>query len=251
MVILGIIGIFCLLYYLACGLYAGFGASYLWIWLAGGLLCLAGALFLLKKNTVFGDGHAPVGLRILLIAGGTLLALLFLFVEGNVIGNMFQKGEKDLDYVIVLGAQVKKDRPSLALQHRIETAGTYLQENPETIAILSGGQGPDEPRSEAECMKEGLVDMGIDPGRLILEDRSTDTVENFRFSLEYIEDPDAKIGFITSNFHLFRAGRIAKRQIGHEISKIAAPSHSLLQLHYMVREFFAILKDTLTGRMQW
>lgn len=272
MIILGIVGMICLVYYLACGLYAGFGVSYLWIWLVGGLLCLAGAFFLLKKEELLGDWQMPAAVRIVLIAAAVFVTVLFAFVEANVIGNMFQKGEPDLDYVIVLGAQVKKDRPSLALLHRIETAGEYLKENPDTIAILSGGQGTDEPRSEAECMAEGLLEMGIEEDRLILEDRSTDTVENFKYSLEYIDDSNAKIGFITSNFHVFRAGGIARRQIsrevsenqtshemsestkyqtGHEISGIAAPSHSLLQVHYMVREFLAILKDTLTGRMNW
>lgn len=275
MIILGIIGIICLVYYLACGLYAGFGVSYLWIWLVGGLLCLAGALFLFKREDILGDWQMPAAIRIILIAAAVFVVVLFAFVEANVIGNMFQKGEPDLDYVIVLGAQVKKDRPSLALLHRIETAGEYLKENPDTIAILSGGQGADEPRSEAECMAEGLLEMGIEEERLILEDRSTDTVENFQYSLAYIDDPDAKIGFITSNFHVFRAGGIAKRQmsqevsgkaaaqlayevsenaekqISHGISGIAAPSHSILQVHYMVREFLAILKDTLTGRMNW
>lgn len=275
MIILGIVGILCLMYYLACGLYAGFGVSYLWIWLAGGLLCLAGALFLYKKEALLGAWRIPVVIRVILIAAVVFGAALFVLVEANVIGHMFQKGDADLDYVIVLGAQVKKDRPSLALLYRIEVAGAYLKENPETIAILSGGQGPDEPRSEAECMAEGLIAMGIDKERLILEDQSTDTVENFQYSLEYIDDPDAKIGFVTSNFHVFRAGAIARKQMeqkmgeaageqvgqktsetagaptDHEIYGISAPSHSLLQVHYMVREFLAILKDTLTGRMNW
>lgn len=251
MIILGIIGIICLIYYLACGLYAGFGVSYLWIWLVGGLLCLAGALFLFKREDIMGDWQMPAAIRIIMIAAAAFAVALFAFVEANVIGNMFQKGESDLDYVIVLGAQVKKDRPSLALLYRIEVAGEYMKENPDTIAILSGGQGADEPRSEAECMAEGLMKMGIEEERLILEDKSTDTVENFRFSMEYIDDPDAKIGFVTSNFHVFRAGGIARKQMDFEIVGIAAPSHSLLQVHYMTREFLAILKDTLTGRMKW
>lgn len=251
MTILGILGIICLVYYLACGLYAGFGASYLWIWLVGGLLCLAGALFLFKKEAWLGDWHLPASVRIIMIAVLVTIGVLFVGIESKVVSCMFQKGEPQLDYVIVLGAQVKKDRPSIALLHRIETAADYLKENPDTVAILSGGQGNDEPRSEAACMQEELLAMGIEPERLILEDRSTDTVENFRCSLEYIDDPDAKVGFITSNFHVFRAGGIAKMQTGQEISGIAAPSHSIMQVHYMVREFLAILKDTLTGRMKW
>lgn len=251
MTVLGIIGIICLVYYLACGLYAGFGASYLWIWLVGGLLCLAGALFLFKKEELLGDWHLPAAVRIITIAALVAIAVLFIGVESKVVSCMFQKGEPELDYVIVLGAQVKKDRPSLALLHRIETAADYLKANPDTIAILSGGQGDDEPRSEAECMQEELLAMGIEPERLILEDQSTDTVENFLYSLEYVDDPDAEMGFITSNFHVFRAGGIAKQQTGQEISGIAAPSHSIMQAHYMVREFLAILKDALTGRMKW
>ena len=80
MIVLGIAGMICLVYYLVCGLYAGFGVSYLWIWLVGGLLCLAGALFLFKRKDICGDCRLPVALRILLISVLVVVVLLFVFI---------------------------------------------------------------------------------------------------------------------------------------------------------------------------
>ena len=96
------------------------------------------------------------------------------------------KVRPDLDYIIVLGAHVAGTRLSKALLERTRRALRYLEENPETRAVLSGGQGQGEQISEAEAMYRYLTEHGIDGSRLILEDRSTNTKENLDFSLEKI-----------------------------------------------------------------
>ena len=108
-----------------------------------------------------------------------LIALL-----GLVISGMRQTPPANLDYLIVLGARVNPDgNPSPALQNRLNAAIDYLAANPETIAIASGGQGADEPVSEATCIRDALVAAGVDPDRILVEDQSTSTAENLTFSL--------------------------------------------------------------------
>ena len=83
------------------------------------------------------------------------------------------------------------------------------------VFVLSGGQGPDEIVSEAESMRGYLASRGVPAERILLEDRSTDTAENMRFSKELIfaRDPEAVTAFSTTNFHVFRSGLKARRVI--------------------------------------
>lgn len=94
-------------------------------------------------------------------------------------------GEDNLDYVIVLGAQVHADKPSVVLKYRLDEAILYLNENPETVCIVSGGQGKNEPYSEAYGMAQYLMQNGIDKDRILLEDQSKTTEENLRFSRKF------------------------------------------------------------------
>jgi uncharacterized SAM-binding protein YcdF (DUF218 family) len=124
----------------------------------------------------------------------------------------YQTVPQNADYMIVLGARVKDSGPSLALKYRINTAASYLKKNENTIAIASGGQGNNERISEAESIKQELIKKGISPSRIILEDLSTSTVENVRFSKKLIP-PSAKKGIIVTNdFHIYRSIQIAKDQ---------------------------------------
>ena len=82
------------------------------------------------------------------------------------------KARENLDYIIVLGAHVDGTRMTLALLERTRRALLYLEENPGTRAVLSGGKGDGERISEAEAMYRYLTEHGIDGGRLIREERS-------------------------------------------------------------------------------
>ena len=158
-VILSLLGIFCLGYFFACGIYAGFGASFLVIWPVAGLLCLGAAFCLRMHRNGRWLWQLPHGVKIVL--GCVLLAgaLTFAVMEGLIVSQMFAKGEPELEYVLVLGAQVRGDRVSRALEDRLKTAKAYLDENPETKAVLSGGQGPGENLTEAQAMYDWLVRM--------------------------------------------------------------------------------------------
>ena len=148
----------------------------------------------------------------------TVVLVLGLLVVGTteaiIIKKSFGDPKQQVDYVVVLGAKVNRHGPSVSLWDRICGAYEYAEEHPDTVLILSGGQGTDEPITEAECMYRELVELGIHPSRLRMEDEATSTWENLKFSLDLIEAetgtrPD-KIGVLSSEYHLFRASLFAK-----------------------------------------
>ena len=154
----------------------------------------------------------------------------------------------EVPVVIVLGAQVKGTRPSRALERRLKKAEAFLKEHPDTLAVLSGGQGDGEDITEAQCMYDWLTEHGIASRRLILEERSTSTEENLKFSAAFL-DKTAPVGILTSNFHVYRALRLAKKQGYAKPCGIPAKSDARYQVHYLVREFFALVKEKIKGNI--
>ena len=177
--------------------------------------------------------------------------VFFLIVEGFLIffGNNVAK--PDADYAIVLGAQVRGTTPSKTLEMRIQTAAYYLNENPNTIVICSGGQGTGEDISEAYAIQQGLIRLGIDEERISLEERSTNTVENLTYSMEFLENTSQNVVIITSNFHCFLAVKLAKKLGLQNISSLGASELMVTTPQYYVREFFAIAKDFFVGNLSF
>ena len=160
--------------------------------------------------------------------------------------------EKTAQYVVVLGAKVNKDGPSVSLWDRISAAYTYLEEHPDTIAVLSGGQGTDEPITEAACMYRELVELGIDPKRLLREEEATSTWENLQFSLNLIEETTGSrptsLGVLSSEYHLFRASLLAKKCGVTEFIGVPARTSRLSQaVNHFLREAAGVWHYILLG----
>ncbi|WP_409305910.1 YdcF family protein [Peribacillus sp. SCS-155] len=145
------------------------------------------------------------------------------------------------EYLIILGARVRGAEPSLALQYRINASAAYLKHNKRTIAIASGGKGTGEDISEAAAIKAELVKQGIAESRIILEDNSTDTYQNIRFSKELLSDPSAKGIIATNDFHMYRALHIAKNE-NLDVSGLPAKTPASALLKSYIREYLAITK---------
>ncbi len=159
----------------------------------------------------------PQGMLVLRRVFTVCLCLGLLVVgitEAIIIKASFGSPKAHCDYVVVLGAKVRDDGPSVSLWDRINAAYDYLTAHPDVTAIVSGGQGLDEPMSEAQAMYDELVKLGIDPERIWLEDKATSTWENLNFALDLIEEKTGqrptKLGVLSSEYHLFRASLFAK-----------------------------------------
>lgn len=153
------------------------------------------------------------------------------------------------DAVIVLGAAVHGDRVTWVLENRLNTAMDFLNSHPGAICVVSGGQGRGETVTEASAMKKYMVNHGIDPARVYLEEQATSTVENFRLSKPIIDEacgPEADVAFVTTNFHVYRASRVAASQ-GIDAKGIPAPDVWYLALNNFMRESVGICVYALRG----
>ena len=157
--------------------------------------------------------------------------------------------KKNLDYIIVLGAHVDGTRMTLALLERARRALLYLEENPGTKAVLSGGKGTGENISEAEAMYRYLTGHGIDGSRLILEEKSTSTKENLAFSLRKIGTCNCSVGVVANSFHVRRGAAIARKCGFREVAMIPSRYRSWRPLIYIPREILAVIKDKLMGNL--
>lgn len=236
------VGIFCLVYFLLMAIFTGLASKFNFIWLPMGLFFLGIGIVLFKSKIVL-----PKAMRNIILTVAVVGMLLFLNVEGLIISGFFQSGEDNLDYVVVLGAQMKASGPSMVLQSRLDEAIVYLERNPETEVIVSGGQGSDEPISEAEGMKNYLVQNGIDESRIFMEDQSVNTNQNLKFSAEYINIKEDHVGIVTSNFHIYRSVKLAKKLGYRNVCGIAAESYAFLLPANMLRECACVVYYTLTG----
>lgn len=194
-------------------------------------------------------------------ARNTLIAVLALglacfgVVETRIVAAMNTSAGSGLDYVVVLGAQVRRSGPSLVLRYRLDKAIDYLNINPDTLCIVSGGQGPNEPFPEAQGMADYLEEHGIDRKRILEESKSTTTEENIQNSVRLIDanasdrampqSADASVGVITNNFHMFRALQITQANGLPQAQGIPAGSPPDMLVNNMVREFFAEIKFLL------
>lgn len=209
-------------------------ASFFWFC----AFCIHKDIFTLHKNIQ----------RILRVVLSIVMIVLLGFCV--MIANKFSSvGGTNLNYIIVLGAQVREDGPSVVLKYRLDKAVEYLNENPETLCIVSGGQGINEPFTEAKGMFDYLVKNGISEERILLEDASTNTVENIQYSKNFLKEPYNGVGIITNDFHVFRAVQIAKRQELENVCGIAANSNVLYLPNNVLRECCGILKDWVAGNI--
>ena len=179
------------------------------------------------------------------------LGILYVVITQCLVFSGFKKTTaKNLDYIIVLGSQVKPSGPAVVTRYRLDEAYRYAAENPETIIIVSGGQGSNEPASEASVMRDYLIAKGIDESRILMEDKSTNTSENLQFcSTLYPELTDSSVGIVSSNFHIFRALAIARKSGYSDIYGIPAHSVILYLPNNCIRESVGILKDFLMGNL--
>lgn len=153
--------------------------------------------------------------------------------------------EYDFDYFIILGNQVVgKDTPSSLMIERVDSAVEYLSKNKKCIAVVCGGITTDEQIiSEAELMKKLLVEKGIGADRIILEDKSTTTFENFEYAREVIENHSGKsienvpVAFLSSDYHIHRASLIAGHYGFNEIGRFNCTTKEGF-IKAVVREYF-------------
>ena len=188
----------------------------------------------------------------ILFYSALVIGLIMAVITGRNIVNS-SKGSEDpaAAYAIVLGAGVDGTEPSISLQERINAAHAYSQAYPKSLLVLTGCQGDGEEISEAQCMYEKLLTLGVSPDRLILEEQARNTEENISYSLEALRNATGEtdiysVCIISSEYHLYRAGKLALR---HGIDAKLYPATTENRLYYLnmfLREICGIWKFRLS-----
>ena len=201
----------------------------------------------------FLHGRKEKAARVLRVAAIAVLIVgfaCFMAAETPVFLGSRSDADTSADYVIVMGAGINGDEPSLSLQTRLNAACDWLLAHPDSMAILSGGQGEREYLTEAQCMYDWLTARGIAPERLILEDRATNTYENIQYSLEILNArgvSPTEIAIISSDYHLCRIRMIAEHFGFDALCRAAHTPYLSLYLNCAIREAFALWEIWVFG----
>lgn len=178
--------------------------------------------------------------------GYCLFFFSFIIVEGIILKDILvnRNNSPKIKYLIVLGAGLKGDIPSEVLKYRLNKAVEYFKENPDTIFIVSGGQGKDELISEAEAMEIYLSERGIPIKNIIKEDKSTSTYENLKFSDKIIKEKEitGDIAVMSNSFHMYRVKMISKK-LNFPLKTVYAETPAIVFPNYMLREYFAFFNE--------
>ena len=168
---------------------------------------------------------------------------------------------RQYDYIIIHGAGLDGPRPTPLLAGRIDKAlELWNKQHQHGKFVVSGGQGADEVVSEAQAMRDYLLDKGVSAGAILMEDKSTTTWENLRYSLAIINaDRATNVGatsaatvasgdfttaVVTSDFHVFRCAEYA-HNLGIKADGIGSHTKGWYWPTAFIREFIAITKAHL------
>lgn len=216
------------------------------------VLIVAGVAFIFVFDYAVSGSRTEVMIHDLI---ANLIAAIYLYFECMLVGTIAAniivvryKPEPDKDFLIILGCGIRKDgTPTPLLRGRIDRALSFAREQEretgkKLIFVTSGGQGSDEVISESASMKRYLMEQGVPQTQIVEEDRSSDTAENMRFSKEKIMqiDPNGKIAFATTNYHVFRSGIFARRVKMRAVG-IGAKTKWYFWPNAAVREFVGLL----------
>ena len=161
------------------------------------------------------------------------------------------KPKMNKDFIIILGSKIKDNGDlSPLLKGRVDKAlefgnTQYELNNKQIYYVVSGGKGNDEVISEAEAMKKYLIKQGVNKKYIIIEDKSTNTYENMKFSKMKIDKIKEKsnISFSTTNYHVFRSGVIAN-ECGIDCEGMGSKTKWYFYSNALIREFIAnIVKE--------
>lgn len=149
------------------------------------------------------------------------------------------------DAIIVLGSGIRGETVGNGLRGRLDSAIEYHSSNPDAFIIVSGGQGPQEAITEALAMERYLLGQGIPQDKIIKEEKSTSTTENFKFSKKILDEmfgTDYKIAFVTTDYHIYRAENTAHTEGYESVTHCHSDIEWYVAVPSLLREMLAVMK---------
>lgn len=245
LLVIGIVGVFDFAVLIAIGTVINTGIALSGI--LGVLLIVYSYLKLFKNIIILKNRYIKIPIVILTI----VFVLSFLVIEGLIYSSTADESDVKVEYVVLLGAGLKGDQITVTFMNRMLKCLQYLKNNPSAMVVVSGGQGLGETISEAEAMRRFLAENGIANDRILKEDKSTSTFENFQNTKSLLfqryGDKRYTIMIVTSDFHMFRSKILAKRN-GFIAYGIPAETWWGVYPNCFIREYLAVVKSYFMDR---
>ncbi len=235
-----LVGIMSLIYFISYAVYIGLNNSFTYFWFLLGMACTC--IGILKYIIIVKEIQINKIIKIIFYGVLIIICGIFVITEGAIIKSSMQKEEAGADYIIVLGARVNGKKITTNLKYRLDAALDYLKENNDTKVIVSGGQGKGEDITEAEAMKQYLMKHSVSDSQIIKEERSVNTDQNLKYSMDIIKDKSVGVVIVSNDFHIYRAKKIAAKQGYQNVSGIGSKTKPITVLNSYVREGFAVIK---------
>jgi uncharacterized SAM-binding protein YcdF (DUF218 family) len=239
-------GILCEIYFMGTVIFGGI-ITFAEFYLALGLLLITLGIYQ-RKNKKDYILIKPSKIKTVIKICFSIGLVSVVIIESLIIQSAIIKNKQKSDYLIILGAGLRGDIPSMALSQRLFTSLEYIKINPTVKIVVSGGRGPGESITEAEAMKYFLIKHGVNKDQIIKEEQSVNTFENMKFTAEILRKTDKKenieVTIITNNFHVLRAKFLAQRQ-GLKAYGYPAPLHPMLVPTCFAREYLAVINSYL------
>lgn len=243
-------GVVCFLYAIVMFV-SGFGGYLSFVWMIPAVLSVLFAFMARGKVTLKRWQKRMMWIVLLPIV------CFFLTVELIIGSAFFEKPDEEPEYIVVLGTTVYESGPCYLLRQRLLETAKWADVYKDAKIVVTGGRGKTEPFTEGGEMKRYLVEeLGIEKERILVEEASVNTYENMTFAGEILKKEDPNFSYektpvlvVTNNFHMYRALKIAQKAGYENLSGAPSGTYPLLFPHYMVREFCAILKNMVLGRM--
>ncbi|WP_099223211.1 YdcF family protein [Listeria costaricensis] len=214
--------------------------------LFAGLAILTLIVWIVAQGAIIQNLYLTILLMLILMVVGYFTFFFISFLISTIVCQL-NFPCKNQDFIIVLGSGLMGDRVPPLLAGRLDRAIHFYTKQvaktgKQATIIVSGGQGPDEDTSEANAMRLYLLEKGIPEECILMEDKSTNTLENMQFSKKMMDGIMGKYNsiFSTNNFHLFRASLYAKKA-GLKSQGIGAKTALYYMPNALIREFIAIV----------
>ena len=228
--------------------------SFTHIWLALGAYLIFVAIYRIKTKHSFWSVWKR-WIKLTVVSLGAIAAIISIINLTLILNPAVVGTDEKAEHVILLGGGISKDGvlPKSVIS-RVEKAAEYLNKNPESICVVTGGTLDWLPYAEAPELKRQLIARGISADRILVEDQALDTIQNFQLSCKMLaefknvtvqEILDTPTAVVTSRFHLRRSERLARRMGFTNIKGIPAKCPPVYIIHSYVREICAYVKLNL------
>ena len=148
------------------------------------------------------------------------------------------------DYAVLLGAGLEDGQVTDELVRRMELALQWLEETPETILIVTGGDPDHQGITEGAAMYDWLEAHGADVTRIWVEDQAQDTRQNLLYCKNMAHERELEtdtILILTSEYHQTRA-RFLAHQNGQTAAGLSCRTPFWERLNASVREVYSFVK---------